>query len=83
LKRLARDKNSSLFGLFVSGEEKKVYNIENRLECFTTKNIVNIRACLNSEFLANISQSWKGLPGTNTLAYLASLSVMKKKFDNI
>ncbi len=27
--------------------------------------------------LTNISLGWKGLPGTNPLAYLASLSVMK------
>ncbi len=29
--------------------------------------------------LANIGQGWKGFPGTNALAYRASLSVTKKK----
>ncbi len=44
-----------------------------------SQSVFNLRAYSNSELLANISQSWKGLPGTNTLAYLASLSVTKKK----
>jgi hypothetical protein len=37
-----------------------------------------------SAFLANIRLGWKGLPGANGEAYLATSSVMKKKtFNNI
>jgi hypothetical protein len=33
--------------------------------------------------LANITPGWKGLPGTNTLAYSANLQMMKKNsFEN-
>ncbi len=31
------------------------------------------------DLLANIRLGWKGLPGTNTLTYLATFSVPKKK----
>jgi hypothetical protein len=47
--------------------------------------LVNLRGISSSispkllAFLAEITLVWKGLPGTNTLAYLASSSATKKK----
>jgi len=42
------------------------------------KNLKDVTLMYTLPLLSNIRLGWKGLPGTNTLAFLASLSVMKR-----
>jgi hypothetical protein len=72
LERLARDKHSSLFGLVISDVENNLLQVGS--EPSTAKHLQAF-----GRLRALHRPGWKGLLGTNALAYLALSSAMKKK----
>jgi len=82
---LARDKHLSLFWTFVNYGRKNLFIIESRLKglllTWPSQELdLHINTLKPTSLLTNIRLRWNGSPGTNTLAYLASFSVMKQRY---
>ncbi len=72
LERLARDKQSSLLGQFISYEENKVINM--LLQVLYSQHLIFIITYeWDNKLECYITLDSKGLLGTNNLAYLANL----------
>ncbi len=89
LERLARDRRSSLFGLFFTNKEDDSARafVPDKLFQLKLTFVTMARAHRSKDALlwgsllasaANVRPSWKGLPKLITLAYLASLSVTRR-----
>jgi hypothetical protein len=74
MKKLVRDKHSSLLRKYVTYSRKKFYSIGPRIYDLFGQSLA---------VLTNIGQGWKGWPGTNTVAYLTLREVVRKHFYSI